>query len=66
MRSERSEGSGEEHREFACSFPTRSDSQRRWDFMSNLNETKVRYLQAKEVRKEEARGTREPTLFNIM
>lgn len=66
MRSERSEGGGKEHREFACSFPTRSDSQRRWDFMSNLNETKVRYLQAKEVRKEEAGGIGEPTLFNIV
>lgn len=66
MRSERSEGSRKEHREFACSFPTRSDSQRRWDFMSNLNETKVRYLQAKEVRKEEAGGIGEPTLFNIV
>lgn len=55
MRSECSDGGGE-HREFACSRPTRSDSQRRWNFMSNLNERKVRYLHAKEARKEGAGG----------
>lgn len=47
---------GGEHGEFACSHPTRSDSQRRWNFMSNLNERKVRYLHAKEARKEGAGG----------
>lgn len=63
-RSECSHGKGE-HGEFACSFPTRSDSQKQWDFMSKLNEGKVRYLQAKEVRKEEAAGIRESSLFNM-
>ena len=43
MRSDCSKG-GEEHGEFAYSFRTRSDSQRGWDFMSNLNERKVRHL----------------------
>lgn len=43
MRSDCSKGGGE-HGEFAYSLRTRSDSQRQWDFMSNLNERKVRYL----------------------
>lgn len=42
-----------EHREFACSFPTRSGSQKQLGFMSNLSERKVRYLKATEAGKEE-------------
>lgn len=34
--------------------------------MSNLGERKVSYLQAEEVRKEEATGTRGPILFNMV
>lgn len=34
--------------------------------MSNLNERKIRYVQAEEVRKEEVGGVREPTLFNMV
>ena len=65
MRSECSEGRGQ-HGEFVCSFPTRSGSQRRWDFMSNFSERKIGYLRAEEVRKEEAGGIREPTLSDMV
>lgn len=63
--SERSDGRGERG-EFACSLPTRSDSQKRWDFMSKLNEGKVSYLQAEEVRKEEAAGSRDSSLLHTV
>lgn len=64
-RSERSDGRGERG-EFACSFPTRSDSQKQWDFMNKLNERKVSYLQAEDVRKEEAAGGRDSSLLHTV
>lgn len=65
MGSERSDGGGERG-EFACSSPTRSDSQKQRDFTSKLDRRKGRYLQAHEVRKEEAAGIGEPSLRSMV